>query len=373
MEPPLISVVMANYNTDEGYLRCCIESILHQTHQHFEFIIIDDCSVNNSLKVIQSYVDSRIILLKNDSNHGISYSVNRGLATAKGKYIARMDSDDIAHPRRLELQVAFLESHPNIAAIAARAQNFGDRKGLFACMETDPEKIKLALFFACAINNPSTMFRKTVVEEHHIVYNEEFSNGEDYLFWTNLVRVGSIYEYPKILMFYRRHSRQISIYDRLRQIEMANKVRAQWLNELGITPTVAELWMHYQLCVGSFRTVELPAEYHFSLEDLAQWCKRLREQNEKAKLFINKLFVRTIAQRFMLIVIKAVRAKEARIAQALRLSFVRQYIDLSILPLMIKYAIFSLRVNQKLVRPRRPPVYNRIGQQRRKNPSCTSM
>ena len=110
----LISVVMSNYNTDEEYLRAAIESVLNQTYENFEFIIVDDCSTNNSVDVIESYSDKRIKLIKNKGNMGLTKSLNIAIKAAKGEFIARMDADDIALPQRFEKQIEFLKKKSGI-------------------------------------------------------------------------------------------------------------------------------------------------------------------------------------------------------------------------------------------------------------------
>ena len=111
---PKISVVMPVYNTDEMPLRRSIESILNQTYGNFEFLIINDGSVNNVKDVVLSYDDERIIYIENESNKGIEYSLNRGFKLAKGEYIARMDSDDYSYPQRFEKQINLMDSDLSI-------------------------------------------------------------------------------------------------------------------------------------------------------------------------------------------------------------------------------------------------------------------
>ena len=115
----LVSVIMSNYNTPEEYLRESIESILNQTYSHIEFIIVDDCSTDNSLNVIKSYKDDRIVLIENTENLGLTKSLNKALKQAKGEFVARMDADDISLPTRFEKQVAFLKQNSDVDAIKA--------------------------------------------------------------------------------------------------------------------------------------------------------------------------------------------------------------------------------------------------------------
>jgi glycosyltransferase involved in cell wall biosynthesis len=111
MNMPLVSVVMPLFNA-EKYVGDAVESVLNQSYTNFELIIINDASTDKSAACVQGIVDRRIVIVENENNLGIVASRNRGLALAKGKYIAVLDSDDIALPNRLEKQVAFLEANP---------------------------------------------------------------------------------------------------------------------------------------------------------------------------------------------------------------------------------------------------------------------
>src|SRR4030067_2908226 len=115
MDAPIISVIMPVHN-GETFLREAIDSVLNQTFTDYEFIIIDDASKDTTADIIKSYTDPRINYIKNDNNFGVTRSLNIGLKLARGKYIARMDHDDVSLPERLETQAAFLNQHPEIVA-----------------------------------------------------------------------------------------------------------------------------------------------------------------------------------------------------------------------------------------------------------------
>lgn len=103
------------------FIRESIESVLSQTFTDFELIIVDDGSTDNTIDIIRSFEDKRIRLLLNESNRGIGYTRNKALENSKGKYVAVLDSDDIAYPTRLEKQVHFLENNSDYAAIGSGA------------------------------------------------------------------------------------------------------------------------------------------------------------------------------------------------------------------------------------------------------------
>ena len=125
MKSPQISVVMPAYNA-EKYITEAIDSILFQTFKDFEFIIINDASTDSTKDIIESYKDPRIKLVNNEQNKGVAKSLNIGISVACGKYIARMDADDIALPERFQKQFDFMEQHPNIDVCGSWAKKTGN-------------------------------------------------------------------------------------------------------------------------------------------------------------------------------------------------------------------------------------------------------
>ncbi|MGB1216791.1 MAG: glycosyltransferase family 2 protein, partial [Saprospiraceae bacterium] len=124
---PIVSVIMPVYNGGT-YLHTAIQSILHQKFSDFEFIIINDGSSDNSLEIIESFEDKRIKCISFEQNQGIVAALNKGVESSKGKYIARMDADDISHPERLGKQVDFLEKRTEIGIVGTGAFIFSINK-----------------------------------------------------------------------------------------------------------------------------------------------------------------------------------------------------------------------------------------------------
>ena len=141
IKTPKITVLMPVYN-GEKYLKESIESILKQTFRDFEFLIINDTSTDESEKIIRSFKDSRIKLIKNEKNIGLTKSLNKGLDLAKGEYMARMDADDISLPKRLEIQVAFMDKNPKIGVIGAWAKVIGESNKKYIKTYSNFEKIE---------------------------------------------------------------------------------------------------------------------------------------------------------------------------------------------------------------------------------------
>ena len=190
---PLLSVIMASYNTPIKFLKEAIESTLAQTYQNFELIIIDDASADDSIKYIESLEDDRIIVLKNKKNMGAAYTRNRGLDIAKGKYIAIMDSDDISEPLRFEKQVKYMNLHPNVIVCASWATIFGDKINtwFFNPKMPDMDSFKVSLLFGDNyIANPTVMMNNSLLTKYQIRYDNEYIAAEDYRFWIDCIQYG---------------------------------------------------------------------------------------------------------------------------------------------------------------------------------------
>lgn len=200
----MISVVLPAYNA-ELYLKEAIDSILTQTFIDFELIILNDGSTDQTENIILSYDDSRIVYIKNEQNLGLIGTLNKGMALAKGKYIARMDADDICFPERFEKQVAFLESNKEYIICGTSAYRFHDdiidRKAFNVPL--NDENIRVRLLFNSGFIHPSVMFLAEVVRAHHIVFNEAYKYAEDYFFWMDLLKYGKGFNLKEKLLYYR--------------------------------------------------------------------------------------------------------------------------------------------------------------------------
>ena len=192
MNPPLVSVIMSVYN-GEKYLVQAIDSILNQTYQNFEFIIIEDCSTDNSLDILEEYAkkDSRIKIIKKEKNIGIKgfiENLNLGISIAEGKYIARMDADDISLPERFQKQVDFLENNPEITLVGAQLNLINEQNKITgeAIAALQHRDIVKRITSQIQLFHPVIMFRK----DQNIQYREKFIYCEDYDLYLNLITQG---------------------------------------------------------------------------------------------------------------------------------------------------------------------------------------
>lgn len=202
----MISVVMSVFN-GEKYLREAIESILEQTYKDFQFVIVNDGSTDSSLEIMREYQkkDQRIKII-NQENTGLAKALNRGIKQAKGKYIARMDADDISKPDRLDKQIEFLENNPNCVALGTQSYVIdNDGNELFITnLPTEKKTIKENYLPA---RNPfyhgSVMFRKDSYIEVN-GYNEDIIHFiEDLILWNNLSDIGELQNLSDALYVHR--------------------------------------------------------------------------------------------------------------------------------------------------------------------------
>ncbi len=211
-EIPKVTVLLSVFN-DQKYIGEAIESILSQTYKNFELLIIDDCSKDGTVEVINKFKDPRIRLVANEENIDISKSLNKGLSLARGKYIARHDSDDLSSAQRLQRQVEFLDKNRDYAAVGSRTE-FIDEKGNNAGywkQEVHAEEVFYSLSYRCCLTSSSMMFVKSTVISLG-GYDESSSHAEDYELFFRLSRKHKIYVLPEYLVKYRiRENQRLSI------------------------------------------------------------------------------------------------------------------------------------------------------------------
>ncbi|MCL4136090.1 UNVERIFIED_CONTAM: hypothetical protein GTU68_024156 [Idotea baltica] len=199
---------MPVYNA-EKYISEAIESILNQTYKDFEFIIINDGSTDKSLDIIKKYknIDDRIVLVDR-KNKGLVCSLNEGIELAAGKYIARMDADDICLSSRLEKQILFLEKNENIIACGSWVSIFTDKSYIKIVKFPPNDEACLArLLFGVPIAHPSAMIKKSLLSrlknDDSYIYDEKMKHIEDYDLWVRLSRYGKYSNIQEPLLKYR--------------------------------------------------------------------------------------------------------------------------------------------------------------------------
>lgn len=208
IKSPRVSVLLP-FRFSDNYLYQAIESILNQSFINFELILLNDGSDDNINTILSDFCDSRIRYFKEESNRGIVFQLNKGLKKAKGEYIARMDSDDISRPDRLEKQLSFLENPKNykIDVLGTNAIKIGDEIGVIDFKNYQPKQISFLLNFFCPILHPTVMIRKSVFEKG-LQYSEEYKFAEDFALWRMIDNGKNIAIIPDYLLEYRIHKGQ---------------------------------------------------------------------------------------------------------------------------------------------------------------------
>jgi len=234
MKPNFISIILPVFNS-EKFLSKAIDSIINQTYQHFELIIINDGSTDNSLEIISNYIkkDSRIRLI-NRPNKGLIYSLNEGIALSKGDYIARMDADDISHKDRLKLQLKLMQKK-SLDICGCNLFIIDDKDHILKkkTVPKTPQEILITLIFDVPFAHPSVLIKKEFLTNNKLNYNSgKFIVAEDLCLWhlmfKNNAKFGNVDEY---LFSYRHYANSLSKINNRKIKKESNEMFKEFINE----------------------------------------------------------------------------------------------------------------------------------------------
>ncbi len=226
---PHISVFIIVRN-GEKYIREAIDSVFLQSYNDFELLLIDDGSTDDTINIIQQYKDKRIRYIQRGQNYILN--LNEGLALSRGKYIARMDADDIMHSERLRVQVKRMEEYPHIAVCSSWMKNFNaeNRIEMYHSLENEIENPLLSLLKWNFVYHPTVMIRRDFIERHHLHY-QNYPCAEDYKLWTDIaLQKGLFYVEPQALVFHRQSKSQVSWVKQEEMIFQAIYIRKEIIN-----------------------------------------------------------------------------------------------------------------------------------------------
>ncbi len=284
-----ISVVTAVHN-GEKYLRATLDSILAQTFGNFEVIVIDDCSTDKTSAILAEYAekDSRIKVFANEENLKLARSLNRGISLAGGKYILRMDADDICLADRFEKQFEYMETHPGTDV--SFCKYFILRNGeITPCVvgrKCGAENIKAMFLFFCPVLHPGVIAKAEVIKKY--AYDPSHTCSEDLDLWTRMLNDGATIDCcPDYLMLYRRHSAQITAKPSERQnAEVKESMTRFYEKTLGkMSDGQAEFFMNGVYFRNSF-----------DREKLFSFYKYIISENRKTKSFSKKAIIGGMAE-----------------------------------------------------------------------------
>ncbi|MDE9563743.1 glycosyltransferase [Xenorhabdus bovienii] len=233
---PKISVLMSVYN-GEKYLEEAIDSILSQTFEDYELIIIDDGSTDSSPSILSSYAekDMRVKVITNENNIGLILSLNKGLYMASSNLVARMDADDIAIPERLKIQVDFMQNHPDIV-VCGGFTTYLENPTKGDIHATSHEGIVAECFFHCPVAHPTVMMRKDKILELTDGYDPNDLYAEDYGLWSRLImsKRARFANINKPLLNYRTHPNNPRFEYKKKQKKTAVTIQQKMFSSLGI-------------------------------------------------------------------------------------------------------------------------------------------
>ncbi len=223
---------MAVYN-GQRYLREAVESILNQTFRGFEFIIVDDGSTDTTAAILAGFHDPRLVLLKNETNIGLTKSLNRGLRAARGDFIARMDADDISLPERIEKQVAYFDAHPETGILGSTCvfidayNKTGGRKP----RPLNDLEIRWASLLKNPFMHPTVMLRRDIMIKNNLAYDEALQAAQDYDLFTRMLNHTRGANLGEPLVKYREHSEDLTTTHREIQLKNHDLIAVRTIRE----------------------------------------------------------------------------------------------------------------------------------------------
>lgn len=295
MKKGLVSVVMAVHNEQDDFLRAAFDSIFSQTYKDLELIIVDDASDASCKSTIDELCQdkSNVKIIHNETNFGLTKSLNIGLDAANGEFIARMDADDISLPERFEKQIAFLYKNQDIDIVGTGVVSFGNETKFISPRNGyNNNEAQCNLFFSSTLCHPSVMIRKNFLDKFNLRYDENVKKGQDYDMWERCSVYGKLAVIKEILLYYRTHAKQITSTNLADQNMSAEKIRKRRLARIGITPSENEYRCHELLASGIDKTV--------SYYEVQQWINKVLLQNEKEDLVDSKTLQKNLQSRFLL-------------------------------------------------------------------------
>ena len=206
IENSLVSIIMPSYNTAK-YIGESIDSVIEQTYENWELIIVDDCSTDNTDEVVAQYDDSRIIYLKNEKNSGAAVSRNKALRAAKGEWIAFLDSDDLWDTTKLEKQLKFMLDNGYKFSCTGRDE-IDEKSNSLGRITTSPKHItKLGMYLYCWVGCLSVMYHSPTVG---LIQIADIKKNNDYAMWLKIIKKCDCYCFDEVLAHYRVRKKSIS-------------------------------------------------------------------------------------------------------------------------------------------------------------------
>lgn len=285
---PTVTVLLPAYNA-AGWLCAAVQSVLTQSFRDFELVVIDDGSKDATPDVLATYSDPRIRIVRHETNRGLVAALNHGIDVAEGRYIARMDADDVAHPRRLERQVQFLEKCHNVGICGTWFRAVGRGRPSASRPPTHHDEISALLFFRSAFGHPTVMFRRALLDQGGLRYDTRARHAEDFDLWVRARERTRFANLPKYLLDYRTHASQTSAEHLQPQLEAAARIRLKQLAFMVPDATEAQKGLHLRTCDGHVFADSA------DLLEARSWLDLLEDANRRLAIFPPRAFGQALA------------------------------------------------------------------------------
>ncbi|PJJ58991.1 glycosyltransferase family 2 protein [Hymenobacter chitinivorans] len=289
---PRVSVLVPVYNV-EAYIQETLRSLLRQTYQDFEIVVVNDRSTDRTAERIAELNDPRIRLVTNKVNLGRAGTDNYGMTLVRGELVAKMDGDDLCHPERLARQVAFLDAHPEVDIVGSWVQCFGAGQMLFE-YPTQPADTRAMMVFNMTIGNPSVMLRTSLWTEKGLRYDDQLRQTEDYDFFGRYLPQLTIANLPEALVQYRvlAHNVRPAVYEE--RLKVANQIRERLLSTFGVPYSARELHLHNTISHHPFQLGDI------TLAEVHDWLWKIYTSNEHSRFADSAAMLRAVAERWFL-------------------------------------------------------------------------
>lgn len=276
---PRVSVLMPMFNARE-FVGDSIRSVLSQTFEDFELIIVDDASTDGSDVVVAEFFDKRVRYLKNAHNLGLAGARNVAIQAADCEYLAWLDADDLSLPDRLEKQQAAFDADANLALCGTWVRHFGVGDNRVRRLPTDSDVLRGRMLFDNPIVTSSVMLRRKLIQPEQLAFNQEYPPAEDYELWSRIAAERKIINIPEVLTLYRIHSKQASALSQSQQLKAVGQIQVNLLIKLGLVPTEKELAWHSE--IGPMWRFPKSAT---GIKELERWLLKIVDGNARVKLF----------------------------------------------------------------------------------------
>ncbi len=294
---PKVTILLPIFNA-ENYIDSCLSSLLDQTFDDFEIIAINDGSTDGTFEVLERVAekDKRLRVI-NQNNQGLIRTLNKGLELAKGEYIARIDSDDIALSNRIKIQTNYLDENKKCLLCSSDYIVFNDKTAKSKRIKTRQNSYfhKAEMIFGPSVAHPTVMFRSEEFSKLNLKYDPKYKDAEDYELWTRVNNYGDIRTIPEPLMKMRQHETSITAVaeSKANNVERASiigEIHKNYLNSLNVSLSEDDLICHYMLS----DRMRFLSNSQKNLKDICDYAYKLINKLPLKQISFEEEFLRSI-------------------------------------------------------------------------------